>query len=79
MLNYKSEDGYFDITEEKTNGIITVTTVFSTPIFGIEDFYTIRTFNRIGMLLHYKNALGDEIDYSEQPVKQLIPPRLSEK
>ena len=76
MLNYTSADGYFDITEEKSENTIKVTYLFSTPIFEIENFTTTSTYDLNGDLIRYENDLGSVIDHSDNPIKALTPPRL---
>lgn len=75
-LHYKSEDGYFHIEETKTETVVTVKSHFGSPIYGIEHFWTLRTYNLNGKLIRYENAAEDIIDYSEKPITVLTPPKI---
>lgn len=77
MINYESKDGYFKISEKFVGVEILVTHLFSTPIFGINDFKTFCLYNKDGLLIEYKNSLDDVIDYRDNPIKQTTKPRLA--
>ncbi len=75
-MTYRSDDGYFLITEWYKDDYVMVTHIFSTPIFDISPFITECTYTMNGKLIKYSNSLGDEIDYSKKPVTQTILPKL---
>jgi len=75
-LTYKSSDDYFTITEKIVNNTVIVRYLFSTPIYGIEGFWSESTYNMKGQLIGYDNAIGDSIDYTEKPVTVITPPRI---
>jgi len=75
-LTYKSPDDYFTITEKIVNNTVVVRYLFSTPIYGIDGFWSESTYNMNGKLIGYNNTVGDSIDRTEQPVTVLTPPRI---